>query len=198
MFNGRIRVSGYNSGGLNTTFLKTVGSCANAPAVPISISSPVAQEIIKLEPKTAAICVSLFAIFNGAGRPGFGWLTDRIQPKNAAITSYVMILMGSLLMLSASESQTSTYLIGFSLFWLSLGAWLAIAPTATLTWFDPQQYAKKNYGVVFTAYGVGALLGPIAASRLRDLFGSCIYAFYPTACLAVLGIIVAVFMLKRN
>ncbi len=34
MFNGRIRVPGYSSGGLNTTFLKTVGSCANAPAGP--------------------------------------------------------------------------------------------------------------------------------------------------------------------
>jgi CHAT domain-containing protein len=36
MFNGRMLISGYRAGGLNTTFFKTVGSCANAPAGPLS------------------------------------------------------------------------------------------------------------------------------------------------------------------
>ncbi len=163
----------------------------------IGIASPVAQEIIKLDSTTAAMSVSLFAVFNGVGRPLFGWLTDKIKPKMAAIVSYVLILIGSILMLNVGSGDTITYLVAFSLFWLSLGGWLAIAPTATLTLFNPENYAK-NYGIVFTAYGVGALLGTLVAGRIRDIFGSYTYAFYPTAGLAIVGIIIAVFMLKRN
>jgi MFS family permease len=163
----------------------------------IGISSPVAQEIIKLDAGTAAMAVSLFAIFNGVGRPLFGWLTDKFQPKGAAITSYVLILISSLIMISAGEGQVISYLVAFSLFWLSLGGWLAIAPTATLTFFNPDNYAK-NYGIVFTAYGIGALLGTLVAGQLRDLFGSYTLAFYPMAILAIIGIILAEFTLHHH
>ena len=93
-------------------------------------------------------------------------------------------------MISASEGQIISYVVAFSFFWLALGGWLAIAPTATLTFFHPDNYAK-NYGIVFTAYGIGALLGTLVAGQLRDLFGSYILAFYPMAGLAIAGIIIA-------
>jgi MFS transporter, OFA family, oxalate/formate antiporter len=171
----------------------TIGTFVGLAA--IGISSPVAQEIIKLDAGTAAMTVSLFAVFNGLGRPLFGWITDRFNPKIAAIASYVLILIASILMLSAGEGQVLTYLVAFCLFWLSLGGWLAIAPTATLSLFNAQNYAK-NYGIVFTAYGAGAVLGTIIAGEIRDIFGSYTSFFYPTAALAILGIIISVFLLK--
>jgi len=174
-------------------FCYTIGTFVGLSA--IGISSPVAQEIIQLDATTAAITVSIFAIFNGIGRPLFGWLTDRLQPKGAAMISYVLILVASILMLNAGEGQTLTYLVAFCLFWLCLGGWLAIAPTATLILFPPEDYAK-NYGIVFTAYGAGALLGTLAIGQIRDLLGSYTYAFYPTGILAIIGIIVAQFKLR--
>ena len=173
----------------------TIGTFVGLSA--IGISSPVAEEIIKLDATTAALTVSLFAIFNGVGRPLFGWLTDKFQPKGAAIASYILILIGSIIMISTSEGQIISYVVAFSLFWLSLGGWLAIAPTATLTFFNPDNYAK-NYGVVFTAYGVGALFGTFVAGQLRDLFGSYILAFYPMAGLAIAGIIIAELTLHHH
>ena len=172
----------------------TIGTLVGLGA--IGISSPVAQEIIKLDAGTAAATVSLFAIFNGMGRPMFGWITDRFKPKYAAIANYILILIASIMMTQAGEGQVATYIIAFCLFWLSLGGWLAIAPTATLTLFDPTDYAK-NYGIVYTAYGVGAFFGTIAAGKIRDTFGSYTNAFYITAILAVVGIITAVFALKQ-
>ena len=44
----------------------------------IAISGPVAEELINLDATTASIYVSLFAIFNGIGRPIFGALTDKL------------------------------------------------------------------------------------------------------------------------
>ncbi|WP_159785565.1 L-lactate MFS transporter [Sodalinema gerasimenkoae] len=173
----------------------TIGTFVGLSA--IGISSPVGEEIIAIDPAMAATSVSIFAIFNGVSRPLFGWLCDRLQPRYVAIASYVLILIGCILMLNAGEGQVATYMVAFSLFWFSLGGWLALAPTATLRLFNPDDYAQ-NYGIVFTAYGVGALLGTLVAGQLRDWFGSYVYAFYPMGGLAIVGIVLATFMLKRD
>ncbi|MDD5083115.1 MAG: OFA family MFS transporter, partial [Dehalococcoidales bacterium] len=161
----------------------------------IGIASPVGTEIIKLSSTTAAVLVSVFAIFNGGGRPIFGWLTDRITPRYAAVLSFVLVGLASAGMLVAGEGSTVLYVICFAAFWMSLGGWLAIAPTSTATFFGSKDYTS-NYGIVFTAYGVGAIIGSLMSGQLRDIFGSYTYAFYPTAGLAVIGLVLALILLK--
>lgn len=163
----------------------------------IGISSPVGEEIIEISPGLAASSVALFALFNGGSRPLFGWLSDRFQPRYIAMTSYGLVLIACLLMANAGTGQVGTYLVAFCLFWFSLGGWLAIAPTTTLRFFNPEKYAQ-NYGIVFTAYGAGALAGTLATGQIRDWFGTYTYAFYPMALLAMVGIILAHFMLRRE
>ncbi|WP_448597996.1 L-lactate MFS transporter [Thermoleptolyngbya sp.] len=163
----------------------------------IGISSPVGEEIIDINSTMAASSVSLFALFNGMSRPLFGWLCDRFKPHYIAILSYVLILIACMLMMNARTGQVAAYLTAFCLFWFCLGGWLAMAPTITLRFFNPDQYAQ-NYGLVFTAYGVGALIGTLATGRIRDLFGTYTYVFYPMALLAILGIVVALVFLKEE
>ncbi len=163
----------------------------------IGISSPVAEEMIQLDPGLAASSVSLFALCNGLSRPLFGWLTDRFQPRNVAVASYLLILLATFLMLNNQSGRVLPYLVAFCLFWFCLGGWLALAPTATLALFNPENYAR-NYGLVFTAYGVGAVLGTLTAGRIRDVMGSYLYAFYPMAFLAVIGMGVAILLLNQK
>ncbi len=163
----------------------------------IGISSPVGEEIIDINPTVAASSVSLFALFNGVSRPLFGWLSDRFKPHYVAILSYVLILIACVLMINARTGQVATYLIAFCLFWFCLGGWLAMAPTITLRFFNPEQYAQ-NYGLVFTAYGVGALIGTLVTGGIRDLFGTYNYVFYPMALLVIIGIVVACVLLKKS
>ncbi|MBD1830878.1 hypothetical protein NDI47_14945 [Microcoleus vaginatus GB1-A2] len=80
---------------------------------------------------------------------------------------------------------------------MALGGWLAIAPTATMSLFNSDNYAK-NYGMVFTPYGVAALFGTLTFAQIRNLFGSHTYAFYATAILAVFGIVDAAFSLHSR
>ncbi|OUC15755.1 MAG: MFS transporter [Alkalinema sp. CACIAM 70d] len=161
----------------------------------IGISSPVGGEIIAINPTVAASSVSLFALFNGISRPLFGWLCDRFKPHYVAILSYILTLIACILMMKAQAGQVVTYLTAFCLFWFCLGGWLAMAPTITLRFFNPEQYAQ-NYGLVFTAYGVGALIGTLVTGRIRDILGTYNYVFYPMAFLAILGIILANLLLK--
>ena len=136
-------------------------------------------------------------MFNGISRPLFGWLSDRFKPHYVAIASYTLILIACILMLNAQEGQVTTYLVSFCLFWFCLGGWLAIAPTTTLRFFNPEHYAQ-NYGLIFTAYGVGALLGTLATGQIRDWLGSYTYAFYPMGLLAIIGVVVASILLERD
>lgn len=173
----------------------TIGTLVGLTA--IGISSPVGQEIININPSLAASSVALFALFNGLSRPLFGWLSDRFRPHQVAIGSYSLILLACVLMVNAQSGQVALYLVAFCLFWFCLGGWLAIAPTTTLRLFNPDHYAQ-NYGIVFTAYGVGALIGTLSAGQIRDWFGSYTYAFYPMALLAIIGIVVAAFLLRPD
>ncbi|NJK34709.1 MAG: OFA family MFS transporter [Oscillatoriales cyanobacterium SM2_2_1] len=172
-----------------------IGSLAGLSA--IGISSPVGEELIRIDGTVAANSVSLFAVFNGVSRPLFGWLADRYQPHYVAMFSYVLILIACILMVNAEVSQVGNYLVAFCLFWFCLGGWLAMAPTITLRFFDPDQYAQ-NYGIVFTAYGAGALVGTLVMGQMRDFFGTYTYVFYPIGFLAVVGIISASLLLRQG
>ncbi|MFZ5754850.1 MAG: MFS transporter, partial [Bacillota bacterium] len=57
---------------------------------------------------------------------------------------------------------------------------------------------SKNYGFVFTAYGVGAILGVLISGIFRDIFGSYIYVFIPMFFLAIAGLFVALFLLRES
>ncbi|HNR59370.1 MAG TPA: MFS transporter, partial [Methanothrix sp.] len=70
-----------------------------------------------------------------------------------------------------------------------------IAPTATASFFGMKDNAK-NYGLVFTAYGAGAIIGGIVSAQAKDLLGAFQPFFLIVAALAVLGIVVAFALLK--
>jgi MFS family permease len=171
-----------------------IGSIAGLMA--IGISKPVGNEIIKISGETAATLVGVFACFNALGRPLFGFITDKFTARKAAMLNLLIILVVSILMIKAGEGDTNIYIISFIGFWLCLGGWLAIAPAATATFFGMKNYAR-NYGVVFFAYGFGAIIGGIISGQAKDVFGTYTYAFYPTALLAAIGIVLCFLFVKQ-
>jgi MFS family permease len=163
----------------------------------IGISSPVAQEIIGLDATVGSLAVALFAIFNGLGRPVFGLITDKLQFKKTALISFSLIMAASGLMLFSGEGTVIIYLVSFSLFWFLFGGWLAIAPTAVSHMFGAKNYAR-NYGILFTAYGVGAFLGNLVAGAIKDTFGSYQFVFYSTLIAGFAGILLVTFSEKSK
>lgn len=161
----------------------------------IGIAAPYGTTVAKITPELAALAVSVFAIFNFAGRPLFGSLTDKFNPKNAAIASFVLIFVASATLYFGGEGNALVYMVGFGILWLCLGGWLAIAPTATKTFFGTKYYGK-NYGLVFTAYGVGAIAGILLSGSIKDMTGSYIGVFPIVMALSIIGLIVAFIGLK--
>lgn len=171
-----------------------IGTLAGLMAIGISkqVGFEVAAGIGWGEKEVSALLTALmvpFALCNGVGRPLFGWLTDKLAPRKAAMISFAMIIIASILMVSF-QTSIHAYALAFAILWLNLGGWLAIAPAATAAFFGTKDYAR-NYGLIFTAYGAGALSGNLMAGGIKDLLGSYMMVFPLVAILSAVGMIVA-------
>jgi MFS family permease len=167
-----------------------IGCLAGLMAV--GIAKPVGSDI-GIETGLATLLVGVFAIFNGFGRPVFGALTDKLTPRNTAMVSFVMIAIVSVLMWQVPT--VPVYILAFVVLWGCLGGWLAIAPTATGCYFGTGDY-PRCYGVLFLAYGAGAIAGPQLAGFIKTSTGSYVGVFPYVMVLAVIGFVIAFTMLK--
>ncbi len=158
----------------------------------ISIAKPVGTDI-GVEAGLAVMLVGVFAIFNGFGRPVFGAITDRFNPRNAALLSFILIAGASLLLWQFPGELM--YIIAFVILWGCLGGWLAIAPASTGFYFGTSDY-PRCYGVVFLAYGAGAIAGPQLAGFIKTSTGSYLGVFPYVLALAVIGFVIAWALLK--
>jgi len=167
-----------------------IGCLAGLMAV--GIAKPVGSDI-GIEAGLATILVGVFAIFNGFGRPVFGALTDNLTPRNTAMISFILIAFVSVLMWLVPT--VPVYILAFVVLWGCLGGWLAIAPTTTGCYFGTGDY-PRCYGVLFLAYGAGAIAGPQLAGFIKTSTGSYIGVFPYVMVLAGIGFVIAFTMLK--
>lgn len=158
----------------------------------IGIAKPVGVDV-GVETGLATMLVGAFAVFNGFGRPVFGSLTDRLTPRNTAMVSFVLIGLASALIIVAPG--VPVYILAFAVLWGCLGGWLAIAPTATASYFGTCDY-PRCYGVMFLAYGAGGIAGPQLAGFIKTSTGSYLGVFPYILVLAVIGLVIAFTMLK--
>ena len=163
----------------------------------IGLTSNIGIELIGMAQKDVVLFISIFAVFNGVGRPVFGWLTDRLSAKKAMLFSYAQIILAASLMLLAKNGSIVLFFIAFSIFWFNVGGWLAIAPTATNNMYGPKHYSE-NYGVVFTAYGIGAVLGVGSSGLLLDTFQNFDYIFYLVIVSCLIGYLLTLLFFKAK
>ena len=168
-----------------------VGCLAGLTA--ISIAKPVGTEVAGVDAGLATLLVGFFAIFNGAGRPAFGGLADRISPQKTAMLTFGLIAAASVLIWLAPG--VPAYVVSFAILWGCLGGWLAIAPAATASYFGTCDY-PRCYGVVFLAYGAGAIAGPQLAGFVRTATGTYLGVFPLVAVLAAVGFAVAWLLMR--
>lgn len=115
---------------------------------------------------TAAL--SFFAIMNGIARPIFGRLMDKKGFVFSVRLSLVLIGVASIIGILNQGNLLILFIMSFSLFWFNLGAWLAIVPAAIKSFYGMKQYSKV-YGIMFTGYGIGAILGTVVSGMIMDL-----------------------------
>ncbi|MFH1448241.1 MAG: OFA family MFS transporter [Candidatus Micrarchaeota archaeon] len=115
----------------------------------------------------ATLAVGGLAIFNGAGRILAGWLSDRVGGTK---TMFVMFGFQAVLLASlvfVSDLSPWALFISMALIGLCFGANFSLFPSSTADFFGTR-HIGVNYGIVFTAYGFGGILGPQVMAYMLD------------------------------
>lgn len=110
-----------------------------------------------------------YAIFNGLGRILWGMISDRIGRKNAiiAMSAFQGLVMLAMYHGFISFGLATGLIVGASLIGFNYGGIFALFPAITADYFGDKQVGR-NYGWVFTAYGVAGILGPLLAGVFKD------------------------------
>lgn len=134
--------------------------------------APVSLEHFSAISSAAAMAVAVLALFNAAGRILWGRVSDSLGRKQTLILMFVL----SALTLFALDGMRAypLYLLGVSLVALCFGGFLALYPAISADYFGTR-HIGVNYGLLFTAYGSGGLLGPFLAAVLFETSGGIEY-----------------------
>jgi OFA family oxalate/formate antiporter-like MFS transporter len=144
------------------------------------------------------ILVAFLAIGNGAGRIGAGMLSDKIGRKATLFICFVvqaaLIILLSMTKQGSLLATVPVLSVLSALIGANYGANLCLFPSLTKDFYGLKNFGV-NYGLVFTAWGVGGFMLSFAAGKAYDIYKTFAVAYYGACILLVLAAI-AVFALK--
>lgn len=143
----------------------------------------------------ATLAVQILAIANAFGRPVMGKVCDMIGPRLTLLTMLVLQLICLLAIFPYATSAAVLY-IAVVIFGAMFGAYLAVMPTI-VSYFFGAKNVGPNYGLYFSAYGVGGVVLPVIMASVlgaNPTYANYVFGFYVTAALIVAGLILALIM----
>ncbi|MEI6557721.1 MAG: OFA family MFS transporter [Rhodospirillaceae bacterium] len=148
----------------------------------------------------AFIAVAVMAIGNAGGRIITGIVSDKIGRRAALL---VILLFQAALMLAATAitgpgAQPVLLVLLATLIGFNYGANLCLFPSFTKDLWGTKNFGA-NYGLLFTAWGVGGFVLVRLAEMLRAASGgSFISSFYTAAGMLVFAAVIVVTLLKTK
>lgn len=137
---------------------------------------------------TAATALSAVAIGSGLGKVFFGWLCDRMQPKNAWAIGQALMAASVLILLNVKGDSPVALIWAYALLLgFGVGSWLP-----TLSMLASTNFGLIAYGAVFGALNLvqstGTATGPFFAGVMYDVTGTYHWAFVTFGLLFAIGI----------
>jgi OFA family oxalate/formate antiporter-like MFS transporter len=154
-------------------------------------SVPVTLLFLTLPALTFAL--SLDRVLNGLTRPFFGWISDRIGREHTMFLAFLLEALAVYAMLTFAHDPL-LFVILSGLVFFAWGEIYALFP-ALCTDLYGRKYATTNYGLLYTAKGMAALVIPLA-NLLPSGPGSWKLVFMVAAGLDLLAALLALLVLK--
>jgi OFA family oxalate/formate antiporter-like MFS transporter len=141
----------------------------------------------------AVLIVGVMSLCNAAGRIVWGAASDHIGRENTMFTMFA-ILAGAMFFFSYISPPSSPFFpvswplvtVVASVIGFCFGGNFSLFPSSTADLYGSKNVGK-NYGVVFTAYGIAGIMGGLVAGLFVQWTGSYMTAFFITGLLAVLA-----------
>jgi MFS family permease len=137
---------------------------------------------------------SLNQVLNGSARPFFGWVSDRIGRYDTMAIVFVMEAI-TITLLTVVVSHPFWFIAISGLMFFAWGDIYSLFPAAIADIFG-NKHATTNYGIQYTAKGIGSILGGPAAAWLMSATNSWIPVFWSAVACNVIAAGLAVFWLK--
>ncbi len=134
------------------------------------------QDIIATKAESVALLAGIYAIFNGAGRVAWGFISDKVGRTKAMRIMFLVQAIGlfsaAAFVVSKPTDQNLQFagLIAFDS-WIGFcfGGNFALFPPITSEYFGTVSFGS-NYGVVFTSYAVGGVIGGLMPGIIKGGF----------------------------
>ncbi|MBN2229718.1 MAG: OFA family MFS transporter [Candidatus Thorarchaeota archaeon] len=147
----------------------------------------------------AVIVVGVMSLLNAAGRIVWGAVSDKLGREKTMVLMFLILAIGMFTFAYMSTISISWYAVmGIaSLIGFCFGGNFALFPSATADFFGSKNVGK-NYGVMFTAYGIAGITGALVAGPIVDTTGSYFMAFIITGVLAIIAVLFTLVLRSRR
>ena len=131
------------------------------------MAKDIGVQLAGLSEEVAANAVMIIALFNASGRIGWGTLSDKFG-RIRVITIMFTITAVAMTVIGVLPLNFTSFFIALAAIAFCFGGFLAVFPTITNEYFGVKNLGA-NYGIVYQAYGVAALVGPLIVSVVGSL-----------------------------
>jgi OFA family oxalate/formate antiporter-like MFS transporter len=149
-------------------------------------------ELLGLTLPALVFALSLNRIFDGVGRPFFGWLSDQIGREHTMALAF-FIGAAALFTLGQSGSNPVVFVLVTALYFGVYGEIFSLFPATQGDTFG-SKFAAANAGMLYTAKGTGSLLVFVAPLIARAHGWSAVFSVAMT--FNVIAGLLALFVLK--
>jgi len=134
--------------------------------------------------------VSFGGLINACGRVGTGMYSDKIGRTNAYTLNCIVSALCLFLMPTVIGLKSAVLLfVAVGIAYWQYGGGLALMPSFTADFFGAKNLGF-NYGLVFIGWGLGFFMVRLGGT-IKDITGSLNYAFYMSALVLVIAVILA-------
>jgi OFA family oxalate/formate antiporter-like MFS transporter len=140
------------------------------------------------------LALSVNQVLNGSARPFFGWVSDRIGRYDTMAIVFVMEAV-TITALTLVVARPTLFIIISALMFFFWGDIYSLFPAAIADIFGTK-YATTNYGIQYTAKGIGSILAGPGAALLMAASHSWIPVFWGAVACNVIAAGLAVLWLK--
>lgn len=140
------------------------------------------------------LTLSVNQVLNGSARPFFGWVSDRIGRYDTMAIVFVMEAI-TITALTLVVARPIFFIIISALMFFFWGDIYSLFPAAIADIFG-SKHATTNYGIQYTAKGIGSILAGPGAALLMAASHSWIPVFWGAVACNVIAAMLAVLWLK--
>jgi OFA family oxalate/formate antiporter-like MFS transporter len=169
------------------------GLIATAQLALVARDFGIADRLVLFGATTLSVALIVDNVANGAARPFFGWVSDRIGREYTMALAFGLGAV-SYWLLGAFGRDPLLFVVFAGTIFFTWGEIFSLFPSTCTDTFGPR-YATVNAGLLYTAKGMSAWLVPLA-NVLKGTTGSWQMVFMITAAVNVLVVLLALFALR--